>query len=66
MLDEIQNNNHFRIRVNRDSGDYFVSAVDVKLEGTTVPEPSSVLMLGSGLAVCLVGLRNRRKLSLKK
>ena len=60
VLSAIQDNGRFRIRVNREQGDFIVDGVDVEIDANLIPEPSTFGLLTSGAAALALKLRRRR------
>lgn len=55
---------NFRIRVSRDSGDFYLAGGSASIDATLIPEPASVSVVASGLlAVGWLLRRRARKLS---
>jgi hypothetical protein len=60
ILQSMQDGN-FRIKLLRDSGDFFVSSLTVSIDATLIPEPGTIGLVAGGLV--LAGLVRRRKVS---
>jgi hypothetical protein len=50
---------NFRIRIQRDSGDFYVVGGSVEIDATMVPEPATDVLIAGGMAI-LAALRRRR------
>jgi len=52
---------NFRIRIQRNSGSYYVAGGTASIDANLVPEPASLIPAGIGLLLVAVGLHRRRK-----
>jgi hypothetical protein len=61
IQDEIQDNNRFAIRVDRCCGDFILKEISVELDANLVPEPSTIVMRISGVALLIVSRLKRHR-----